>query len=359
MVAPVTGPFASNLSSFALAWSKQTWKQAKPIDRPLPYSFQGGRVRLINGSTLNLSSIASNIPVMTLGGAHIAAAQLQAYERLRGQISERALLGAAIAEMGQSCLMIYSRMKQIVDLIRAIKKLDVAAVGNVLEASVVRKPGKDGTIGNVRWTKSFANNWLEFSFGWVPLIGDVFAAMDVLQSPIKSIRPKATGSSGPIKSSTTSGSKPSGFYTEDTYNLWARCKTGCEVTINNPNLFLLNNLGLANPGTVIWEIIPFSFVIDYFATVNAFLSSGTDFLGLGISNAYNTITMRGNYYQDRRNPFNVPPVNNYFADVSVMQRGTTLYSSPITIRPMTIPNWRRAANQAATAVQLLSIFGGK
>lgn len=359
MVAPITGPIPSSYVAFNLAWSRSKYKQAKPVTVPLPYTFQGGQIRFISGSS-QLSGVGSYLVGPSTAGAsrHIAAARLQAYESLRGKVSDRAQLGAAIAEAGKSCQMIYSRMKQIVDLIRAVKRLDLSAVSDVLEVSVKRTGNaKNVNSVGINWTRSFANNWLELSFGWVPLIGDVYSALEVLSNPIKSLHVSGTGSSGPITTVSTTGSKPSGFYTEDRHDLTVRAITGCEVTINNPNLYLLNNLGLANPGLVLWELIPFSFVLDWVANVSEFLSSGTDWLGLGITNSYNTYTLKGSYYQERRNPFHSPSKQFYFADVTYMERATSLYSVPLTVRPMNIPHWKRAANMAATAVQLLNLFG--
>jgi hypothetical protein len=56
------------------------------------------------------------------------------------------------------------------------------------------------------------------------------------------------------------------------------------VQITNPNLWLLNRLGLINPGTVIWDLIPWSFVVNMFVNINAILESFTDTVGLDISN---------------------------------------------------------------------------
>lgn len=52
------------------------------------------------------------------------------------------------------------------------------------------------------------------------------------------------------------------------------------VTVNNPNLLLLNKLGLLNPASIAWELVPYSFVLDWFANINTVLSQFTDFAGL-------------------------------------------------------------------------------
>lgn len=349
MVAPVTPRTPKNYDTpTAFRTQLISYKQASPITVPLEYSSQAGIEENMSGDRAFLTSLGSTMFGDGFPGlsVHVAAAQLQAYERLKGSVNEQAQLGAAIAECEQSLKMIIARGGQLVSLIRAVRKLDFVTAGSIIRKATIPK--------GVSVKKSFANNWLEYSFGWRPLIQDVYSACEVLSSPIKSIRPRATGSSGPLDWRQTSGSIASGFYSEDARNFVIKAVTGCEVTVNNPNLFLLNNLGLANPGTVLWEVIPFSFVVDWFFTVNSFLSSGTDWLGLGMNSAYNTYTVYCGLYEDRRNPFWSSPVNTRTSFQVRTWRVPALYNPVITIRPMKLPSWGRAANMISVATQLLS-----
>jgi hypothetical protein len=63
---------------------------------------------------------------------------------------------------------------------------------------------------------------------------------------------------------------------------------GAEVHISNPNLYLANKLGFVNPAVIAWELVPFSFVVDWFVPVGNFLSQWTDFVGLSLQNGYTT-----------------------------------------------------------------------
>jgi hypothetical protein len=77
--------------------------------------------------------------------------------------------------------------------------------------------------------------------------------------------------------------------------MW-RCELGAEIFVSNPNLYLANKLGFVNPGVIAWELVPFSFVIDWFVPVGNFLSQWTDFVGLTLQKAYTTKTA---YTEDR------------------------------------------------------------
>lgn len=58
--------------------------------------------------------------------------------------------------------------------------------------------------------------------------------------------------------------------------------------VENPNLHRATTLGLTNPAAIAWELVPFSFVVDWFIPIGNFLNSWTDFLGLRFEDSYNT-----------------------------------------------------------------------
>jgi hypothetical protein len=353
MVYPVTGPIAiSQGDGVSYKRVGQRYRQTKPISMPLPFFAQITRKEHDSGNPVYFGSIELDAltPDVVPGSAqHSAAALTKAYEELRGKINDQAQLGAAIAEHGQATKMIYTRGKQILDLIRQIRRGDLVGAAASVKLAAVPK--------GASVKKSFASNWLEFSFGWRPMVGDINNACSVLENPIKSIRPNGKGYSGPLPWIRTSGSKVNWLvtgYDEDNRVHHVYARTGCEVTITNPNLFLFQSLGLANPMTVAWEVIPFSFVVDWFVSVEQFLSSGTDWLGLGVTNAWHTQYWRSVVYKESRNPFASPQISKRWSTAGNMRRWTGLYSIPIFVRPMRIPGWGRATNAMSLVVQGLS-----
>lgn len=120
--------------------------------------------------------------------------------------------------------------------------------------------------------KTVGNSWLWWSYGIQPLAGDVYNALDVLQRPFPWTKVEGYGRDGNII-------KGPGV----THTYECKIKISANVRVKNPNLFLMNQLGLVNPVQMINEGIPFSFVFDWFSNLSQVISSFTDFVGLEIA----------------------------------------------------------------------------
>jgi len=59
-------------------------------------------------------------------------------------------------------------------------------------------------------------------------------------------------------------------------------KAWLEVEASNTTLMRLEQFGLANPAALAWELIPFSFVADWFVGVGDYLNAQTALLGLTV-----------------------------------------------------------------------------
>jgi len=267
----------------------------------------------------------------------------KSYATLKGRISGQAMWLVNLAEYNQSLRMMTERLVQIARFTNRLRKLDFVGAARVL--------GLDGKPAKVSYMRSMANNWLEYSFGWKPLIEDIYSTIDLLQNPIKSIRPK--------------GASSDTYYFDSNPNfggaIWSRkrqlglkvTQQGCEVTISNPNLYLANNLGLVNPATLAWELIPFSFVVDWFANVGDFLASGTDFLGLTVTKPWRTAHCRASVTMESHNIYDDPVDNRSQFNAHYTERALSLSGVTLSLRPARFWGWQRAANAAAVLTQAL------
>lgn len=190
----------------------------------------------------------------------------EAYARFRGKLYKGgASLGVTLGGLQQSREMISSRSQKLANFTSSILRKKELRARRV-------KPGRWRDVANAR-----ASDVLETEFGWVPLIQDIhsalFTACDTPRSPFIRARAKS-----PIYN--RDEEYYSNYLTVKEAGGTAWVTIAGSAVIDNPNLWLLNRLGLINPAVVAWDLVPWSFVVNMFVNVNAILQSMTDFVGL-------------------------------------------------------------------------------
>jgi hypothetical protein len=224
--------------------------------------------------------------------------------------------------------------------------MDFKGAARVLGMSVV--PPKVG------YWQSYANNWLEFYFGWRPMVMGIQAAVSVLSKPQQNVRIKASAS-GPYDFKESHFTQWGSLVFSDSKVVSSKitCKMACTVSVINPNIVLANRLGLANPLMVAYEVIPWSFLSNWFFNVEQYLSMGTDFYGLSVADAFTTWYQVGTQTYGSYNPYDSPPGNACVAEYMNMSRELGLTLPSLHLKPYKPPNWGRAATAIALLVQQL------
>jgi len=64
----------------------------------------------------------------------------------------------------------------------------------------------------------------------------------------------------------------------------------CDYSIDNGTLSYLNGIGLVNPAEIAWEVMPWSFVIDWFWPIGNFISAISSEAGLSFMGGTKTVT---------------------------------------------------------------------
>lgn len=185
----------------------------------------------------------------------------------------------ALGELGETLRMIRHPLRSIYDSIP--RYLDtVRNRGRTFR----RSPKKDRLPG-VR--RAVSDTWLEYAFGWAPFVNDIHGACEGLakylnyREPTKPIRAFSETrnnmsrsvhyiTAGPYNHDIERTITKSGHYAEKMYGAVVS-RTG----LSSGHLQQTLGFRLEDVVPSIWELIPYSFLVDYFTNVGAVISSAS------------------------------------------------------------------------------------
>jgi hypothetical protein len=243
-------------------------------------------------------------PSLDLAGDDLVTLRNKAYAKFTDRAKDSAQNANNILEAHQSIDSIVSKAKAIAASVNAVRKGDLFGAAKALGVSI---SGSKAERIRKR-AKQAADAWLEYHFGWEPLVQDIGASIDILQGTGKS------GRTGNGSNRTSSSQSVNITHSEDlSYDLPHIYQLGRDVTtisasvrmnakvhVKNDNLSLANQMGFINPASVAWEAVPFSFVVDWFGNVGQCLNAMTDFAGISVEEGRTTYRVSGTrtYYTE-------------------------------------------------------------
>lgn len=196
-----------------------------------------------------------------------------ARERLRDS-NNRASMGSAIGTAKQTAHEMASNSLNVLNSLRALRKGQFAQAAAHL--------GLDRR--SVLTGKSAANAWLQWVYGAKPVLQDIHDQANLIHGINRGEGFTFTASSK--RSVTfTSSVDPSSTFAE-TWDCEGGVKVAYKARITNSYLDSLDTSGVLNPLSVIWDIVPYSFVVDWFIPVGNVLESLTATAGLEFASGY-------------------------------------------------------------------------
>ena len=120
--------------------------------------------------------------------------------------------------------------------------------------------------GSLR-SKDISGRWLEMQYGWLPMVNDSFEAAKALEA-VTGPRVLRFTASIASKRATYNGSGASQYTYPVVVSYGKRLKAELyeDITVNR-------SLGLVDPLSIAWEVVPYSFVVDWFIPVGTYLST--------------------------------------------------------------------------------------
>jgi len=215
-----------------------------------------------------------------------------------------------------------------------------------------------------RVTDFVADTWLEYSYGWKPLLKDTF---DIAQATAQALvdrnyilRYQTHKASN--RKETTVKDESIGLSCSTTFTSIISVSMGVNYRIPNGAISVVDAFGLNNPLTVAWELIPFSFVVDWFLPVGDALKSLTAFSGLEFYSGWKTTKETWAWKADlKMKSFSSGGGSQFrYGDIHGSFEEFTLRRINLTDFPVYgFPKWKdpRSFAHAASAVSLLqSLF---
>lgn len=218
-------------------------------------------------------------------------------------------LAQAFAERRQVSNQILQTAKTLADAFRNLRK------GRFKKAA--RRLGIKGAVKT--GSRGLANQWLALQYGWLPLLTDIHGSLLALDKLDRSDwRVTAV-------SKVQTEQVSNGLHTTATNFKWysygickAKHSVYCRIDAqpSSSAIASLASVGVVNPATLAWELLPYSFIVDWFLPIGDYISqfdalAGWEILGYS-SSAFSTGTLEfrgvsttdydqyGNSYYTRR-----------------------------------------------------------
>jgi len=213
----------------------------------------------------HFNEIYSETSALTVPARLANSALIAARNRLKDQKVD---LGTAWGERKQTMRLLGDTATSMATALKRLRHGDIRGAMRDLGISSKKRAPKGSNV---------TNKWLELQYGWKPLLSDIYGSCDALSKRDKSdwrVTAKALRSEFsvyPYERLFTGGSN------FDSYRGTAKVERGAFVRIDaiphNDLTMSLASLGVLNPLNVGWELVPFSFVVDWFLPIGGWLSS--------------------------------------------------------------------------------------
>jgi hypothetical protein len=296
LVTPVTGPFYRSITMFGppnlygykpihLRIDREWYRQQKPHNLPLSYRFNQSRIlNYFSKDPVDTTDIDNGIWYINSNYPDVSNPLYnRVYEKFRDKVY------GATAQLAND----WAERQQLLDLVESGFMKGVRAVRYARRGQFSKAKRELNLGGRVLgrpagWrsgAKTLGGDWLQYWFGLSPLWADVQRATELLLGELPPIRATA----GAVEKHLFRQSVGSGFsYRVVDFQVELRQRLDAQIKIINPDLYLLDQLGLMNPLAFAWEALPFSFLVDWVGNIGNVLGAMYGFPGVSLVNSNRT-----------------------------------------------------------------------
>lgn len=247
----------------------------------------------------------------------------QAVYKMQENIASRAQSLVSVLEAKKTMGMLTQTANTIYRAFRAVRRGRFKQAATVLGLKAIPK--------KTSRRKQFADNWLAYRYGWLPLYLDMYghatAIFDTMNKPIV-FRVSGRGSeeykpttlfppfSGINRVNPAAcnrvfqgqGAKYSYDVPHEVHRTYVAdtkyAHVGCIFEITDASAFTAANFGVDNPLLVAWEVVPLSFVVDWFYNIGDWLGQLTAYRGLNFRSGFRTMETKTLFVDELKVPKN-------------------------------------------------------
>lgn len=235
-------------------------------------------------------------------------------------------LSEAIATVDQTLGMLAGALIELYASLRTAHKFlkgdssQLKALRSALQSS--RRGVRRKLLAKVN--RATTNRWLEYQYGWHPLMQDIKTIVEALKDQSKKFngsRVSATRNVSYEESLPAFYPQSVGALAQVQGSITSGAKVRLDAVITDLDTYLLDKVGLANFGLLLWEIVPFSFVIDWIMPIGNVIQAFSAGLGLTFLGGSQTVYTKAEL------------------DVTWTAYGFTS-GSPLGVKIQSLTNWR-------------------
>jgi len=236
----------------------------------------------------------SNTSLPSKDPAVFAELKAKTLNKLLKKVQDQSVnLGWAIAEGRQTVNMFVDNARRISQAARKFKQGNLAGAAQIFSGAVPLRLTDTGHNMNQyaksekafkrdlrkNAPKALADRWLELQYGWKPLLDDIYGSLEFLANKLHKT-PSLRESSG---SRRTDVFKPQPYESADLrIDTTQTADYGVSYVLyfSQSGNHDLSSLGIANPASIAWEVVPWSFVVDWALPIGTYLNNLDAFIGL-------------------------------------------------------------------------------
>jgi hypothetical protein len=212
---------------------------------------------------------------------HLAEAYTKARARLADKVNGMSVnLAQALGERRQTADLLVSTATRIAAAALALRRGRLGDFASALSLGPHGIPSakKWAKVAKTPVSKRISNHWLEYTYGWKPLLQDAFGVAELLANHLSTDRYNIG-----VSSSATAEEKivirGSGLGANSTKASKTKTKMSLTYRLDSSARSVLAQTGISNPALLAWELLPYSFVVDWFLPVGNYLQALDAFSG--------------------------------------------------------------------------------